>query len=190
MKKFLKLFSLLTSAFIFSSALYGCSKKNSNGLVEVKLNEVTRSVFYAPMYAAINQGFFKEEGLDINLSVGNGSDKTMQEVLSGSVDIGFGGPEQVIYIYNQKRSDYPVVFSLLTQRDGSFIVGRNKVNNFNWSALKGKTVVGGRPGGVPEMAFEYVLKNNGINPKKDLNIITNIAFAAVPGALMHYIKKR
>ncbi|MDT8719463.1 ABC transporter substrate-binding protein [Clostridium sp. 19966] len=190
MKKLLKFFSLFASVLIFSSALYGCSKKENTGLTKVKLNEVTRSVFYAPMYAAINQGFFKEEGLDINLSVGNGSDKTMQEVLSGSADIGFGGPEQVIYIYNQKRADYPVVFSLLTQRDGSFLVGRNKIDNFNWSDLKGKTVVGGRPGGVPEMAFEYVLKANGINPKKDLNIITNIAFAAVPGALTRYIKLR
>lgn len=109
-------------------------------------------------------------------------DKTMQQVLSKSADIGFCGPEQVIYIYNQKRDDYPVLFAQLTQTDGSFLVGRHEDSNFKWEALKGKTVIGGRPGGVPEMTFEYVLKKHGLQPEKDLNVITNIAFAAATGA--------
>ena len=151
-------------------------------LVKVKLNEVARSVFYAPMYAAINQGFFKEEGLDIDLSTGQGADKTMQQVLSKSVDIGFSGPEQVIYIYNQKREDYPIVFAQLTQKDGSFLVGRTEDKNFTWESVKGKTIIGGRPGGVPEMALEYVLRNHGLQPGKDVNVVTNIAYTATGGA--------
>lgn len=151
-------------------------------MVTVKLNEVTRSVFYAPMYAAISQGFFKEEGINIELTTGQGADKTMQQVLSKSVDIGFCGPEQVIYIYNQQKEDYPILFAQLTQKDGSFLVSRTDEKDFKWESLKGKNVVGGRPGGVPEMALEYVLKNHGLQPGKDLNVITNIAFAATTGA--------
>lgn len=175
----------LVSCFIFIFALFtGCggTKTANQDLTTVRLNEVTRSVFYAPMYAAISQGFFKEEGLNIELTTGEGADKTMQQVLSKSSDIGFCGPEQVIYIYNQKREDYPVLFAQLTQTDGSFLVGRNAESNFQWESLKGKTVIGGRPGGVPEMAFEYVLKKHGLTPGKDLNVITNIAFAATTGA--------
>jgi len=155
-----------------------------NGITKIRLNEVARSIFYAPMYAAINEGFFKEVGIEIELTTGQGADKTMQQLLSGSVDIGFSGPEQVIYIYNQKREDYPVVFAQLTQKDGSFLVGRKKDADFTWEHVKGKTIVGGRPGGVPEMALEYVLRNHGIQPDKDLNLITNIAFNATAGAFV------
>lgn len=110
------------------------------------------------------------------------ADKTMQQVLSKSADIGFCGPEQVIYIYNQKREDYPVLFGQLTQTDGSFVVSRKDEPNFTWESLKNKTVVGGRPGGVPEMTFEYVLRNHGLIPGQNINVITNIAFAATTGA--------
>lgn len=106
----------------------------------------------------------------------------MQQVLSGSVDIGFCGPEQVIYIYNQNREDLPILFAQLTQRDGSFLVSRKDEPNFDWKSLKGKTIIGGRPGGVPEMALEHVLKQNGLNPDKDLELITNLAFTATAGA--------
>jgi NitT/TauT family transport system substrate-binding protein len=106
----------------------------------------------------------------------------MQQVLSGSVDIGFAGPEQVVYIYNQKRDDLPILFAQLTQRDGSFLVSRKEEPDFKWESLKGKTIIGGRPGGVPEMALEYVLKNNGIDPAKDIELITNLAFTATAGA--------
>lgn len=110
------------------------------------------------------------------------ADKTMQQLLSGNVDIGFSGPEQVVYIYNQGREDYPVVFGQLTQRDGSFLVGREEEENFDWSSLKGKEIIGGRPGGIPEMALEYVLKQNGLNPENDVKMVTNVDFAATAGA--------
>lgn len=110
------------------------------------------------------------------------ADKTMQQLLSKNADIGFSGPEQVVYIYNQGREDYPVVFGQLTQRDGSFLVGREVEENFNWRSLKGKELIGGRPGGIPEMALEYVLKENGLNPSTDVNMVTNIDFTATSGA--------
>lgn len=179
MKK--KLCVFLTALLTLTS-LAGCSSTKDKSLVKVKLNEVVRSVFYAPMYAAISQGFFKEEGIEIDLSTGQGADKTMQQVLSGSDDIGFCGPEQVIYIHNQHRDDYPVIFAQLTQRDGSFMVSRKDEKDFTWESLKGKTIIGGRPGGVPEMALEYVLRNHGLNPATDVNLITNLAFTATAGA--------
>lgn len=177
-----KLSSILLTFLLLGSVLYGCKKNTANGAVKVRLNEVTRSIFYAPMYAAMSQGFFKDEGLEIDLTTGEGADKTMQQVLSKSADIGFCGPEQTIYIYNQKRDDLPILFAQLTQTDGSFLVSRKNESSFQWESLKGKTVVGGRPGGVPEMALEYVLKNHGLIPGKDLEVVTNIAFANVPGA--------
>lgn len=163
----------------------GCQKSTDKGndkLQTVRLNEVVRSVFYAPMYVAISEGFFEEEGLEIDLSTGQGADKTMQQLLSKNADIGFSGPEQVVYIYNQGREDYPVVFGQLTQRDGSFLVGREAEENFNWRSLKGKELIGGRPGGIPEMALEYVLRENGLNPSTDVNMVTNIDFTATSGA--------
>lgn len=174
---------LFLVVMIFSISLFsGCTKGDSSNLKTIKLNEVARSVFYAPMYAAISQGFFKEEGLNIELSTGQGADKTMQEVISGSADIGFCGPEQVIYINCQNREDYPIIFAGLTQRDGSFLVGRTEDKNFTWESLKGKTIIGGRPGGVPEMTLEFVLRNHGLTPGKDVNIITNVAYTATAGA--------
>lgn len=183
---FVMVISLLGTLFT------GCGNKVQDNagakLVTVRLNEVMRSMFYTPMYVAINEGFFKEEGLEIDLTIGNGADKTMQQVLSNNADIGFCGSEQVIYSYTQGREDYPVLFAQLTKRDGSFIVARAADPNFTWEKLKGKTILGGRPGGMPEMTLEYVLRNHGLTisyndekPAKDVNIITNVAFAnAVP----------
>lgn len=181
-KGILKSLSIMGTFLIFITIFSGCKKANNGAITKVRLNEVTRSIFYAPMYAAISEGFFKEEGIEIDLQTGGGADKTMQQLLSGSADIGFSGPEQVLYIHNQKREDLPILFAQLTQKDGSFLVSRKNEKDFKWESLKGKTVIGGRPGGVPQMALEYVLKNHGINPEKDLNMITNIAFNAVPGA--------
>ncbi|AJA47590.1 ABC-type nitrate/sulfonate/bicarbonate transport systems, periplasmic component [Clostridium pasteurianum DSM 525 = ATCC 6013] len=183
-KKLFYSFAMLLSVILIVSVFTGCgsSTDSKTSIKKVKLNEVTRSVFYAPMYAAINQGYFKEEGLELDISTGQGADKTMQQVISKNADIGFCGPEQSIYIQNQNKEDYPVVFAQLTQRDGSFLVGRNEEKDFKWESLKGKTIIGGRPGGVPEMALEYVLKNHGIDPKKDVKIITNIDFTATSGA--------
>lgn len=172
--------------FLFSTLFVGCGNTNNNSstvqLKKLRLNEVARSVFYAPMYAAINLGYFKEQGIDIELSTGQGADKTMQQVLSKNADIGFCGPEQSIYVHNQNREDYPVVFAQLTQRDGSFLVSKENYKSFKWQNVKGKTIIGARPGGVPEMTLEYVLKINGIDIKKDVKIITNIDYTATAGA--------
>ncbi|KOF57360.1 MULTISPECIES: ABC transporter substrate-binding protein [Clostridium] len=182
-KKHLKILSLIVSSLMLITLFSSCGKKTStSSLTKVRLNEVTRSVFYAPMYAAISNGYFKENGIELDISTGQGADKTMQEVLSKNADIGFCGPEQVIYIYNQHRQDYPILFAQLTQKDGSFLVGRKEEKDFSWSYLKGKTIIGGRPGGVPEMALEYVLKNKNLKIGKDVNVITNIDFKAVGGA--------
>ena len=188
MSKFLKkIATIIGLVAVIGATFVGCQKtatKNGSDveLQTVRLNEVVRSVFYTPMYVAITEGFFEEEGLEIDLSTGQGADKTMQQLLSGNVDIGFSGPEQVVYIYNQGREDYPVVFGQLTQKDGSFLVGREAEKNFEWTSLKGKELIGGRPGGIPEMALEYVLKQNGLDPSTDVNMVTNIDFTATSGA--------
>ena len=190
-KVYKKAIAFIAVSVLVISTIVGCSrntntkddtKETTKELKTVRLNEVVRSVFYAPMYVAINEGFFEEEGIAIDLSTGQGADKTMQQLLSGSVDIGFSGPEQVVYIYNQGREDYPVVFGQLTQKDGSFLVGREEEKDFDWKSLKGKELIGGRPGGIPEMALEYVLKENGLNPEKDVSMVTNIDFTATAGA--------
>jgi len=128
----------------------------------VRLNEVTHSVFYAPLYVAINEGYFEEEGIKIELTNGGGADKTMTAVLSGQADIGFCGPEAAVYVYNEGKKNYPIVIGQLTQRDGSFVIAREDIPNFSWStAFVGKEIIGGRKGGVPAMALEYALKKNG-----------------------------
>ena len=148
----------------------------------MRLNEVTHSVFYAPQYVAISQGFFEEEGLKIELTNGQGADKVMTAVLSGQSDIGLAGPEASIYVYNEGKEDHAVVFAQLTKRDGTFLVGRKAEPNFKWGDLKGKNIIGGRKGGVPEMTLEYVLKNNGLTLNKDVNVDTSIQFALMAGA--------
>ena len=158
--------------------------KNNTNMKKVKVAEVAHSIFYAPQYAAISNGYFKDEGLDVELILTPGADKVTAAVLSGDVDIGFSGSEATIYVYNGGEKDYLKTFAQLTQKDGSFIVSRNKIDNFTLSDLKGKTVIGGRAGGMPEMTFEWALRQAGINPKKDLNIDTSIAFAAMGGAFI------
>ena len=148
-------------------------------LEKLVVSEVTHSVFYAPQYVAINLGFFKEEGLDIELINSGGADKVMTAVLSNQVDIGFAGPEAAVYIYNEGKEDYAEVFAQVTKRDGSFLVAREKTDNFSWTDLKGKHVLPGRKGGVPYMTLEYVLKKNGLDVTKDLNLDTSISFDAM-----------
>ncbi len=149
---------------------------------KVRLGEVTHSVFYAPQYAAISLGFFEEEGIEIELSNLQGADKVMSAVLSNQIDIGFCGPEASIYVYNEGREDYPQVFAQMTQRDGSFLVGKDKVDEFDWNQLKGKTVIPGRRGGVPYMTFEHLLKEKGLNPGTDLVLDDSIQFSLMAGA--------
>ena len=148
----------------------------------IKVNEVTRSVFYAPQYVAINQGFFKENGLDIELSTGQGADAVMTAVLSNQCDIGFAGPEASIYVYNEGKEDYCQVFAQMTKKDGSFLVSKTNEKEFEWSDLKGKTIIPGRKGGVPYMTFEYVLRKNGLNPSTDLVLDDSIKFDLMAGA--------
>lgn len=151
-------------------------------LIKVRLSEVTHSIFYAPQYVALNLGFFEEEGLNVELVNAQGADKVMTAVLSGQTDIGFSGPEAAIYVYNEGKEDYAVVFAQLTKRDGSFLVGREPEPDFKWDNVRGKTIIGGRKGGVPEMTLEYVLRKNGIEPGKDVEIDTSVQFALMGGA--------
>ena len=160
--------------------LGACSGKDE-GLTEVSLCEVTHSVFYAPLYAALELGYFEEEGLDITLTNGGGADKVMTAVLADQADIGLAGPEACIYVLNEGRENYPVIFSQLTKRDGSFLVGRKDVD-FSWDMLKGSTIIGGRKGGVPEMTLEYVLRQNGLEPGQDITVDTSVQFDMMAGA--------
>lgn len=158
------------------------NNKEKQELETIKVNEVTRSVFYAPQYVAINNGYFKENGMDIELTTGQGADAVMTAVLSNQCDIGFAGPEASIYVYNEGKEDYTQVFAQMTQKDGSFLVARNQTDNFKWEDLKGKMVIPGRKGGVPYMTLEYVLKKNGINPQKDTTLDDSIKFDLMAGA--------
>ena len=150
-------------------------------LTKLTLNEVAHSIFYAPMYVAIEKDYFEEEGIKLDLVTGFGADKTMTAVLSGEADIGFMGSESSIYTYNEGASDFVVNFAQLTQRAGNFLVSREEMTDFQWTDLKGCTVLGGRKGGMPEMVFEYILKQN-IDPQKDLTIVQNIDFGSTAAA--------
>lgn len=174
---------LCLTAILGISVLSGCSaKKSSQKLTKVTLNEVAHSIFYAPMYVAIENGYFKEEGIDLTLVTGFGADKTMTAVLSGEADIGFMGPETTVYTYNEGAKDYVVNFAQLTQRAGNFLVAREEMPDFTWEDLKGSEVLGGRKGGMPEMIFEYILRQNGIEPASDLSIDQSIDFGSTAAA--------
>ena len=197
-KRFLALF---TSGVVSISLLAGCSgdteqteqkseienqtsveEPEEKALTKVTLNEVAHSIFYAPMYVAIEEGYFEDEGIDLDLVCGFGADKTMTAVISGEADIGFMGSEASIYTYAEGATDYVVNFAQLTQRAGNFLVAREEMPDFSWEDLKGHLVLGGRKGGMPEMVFEYILKQNGIDPEKDLEINQNIDFGSTAAA--------
>lgn len=177
---FILVFLMVGSLFLD----FNHSKKNDYKRTKVTLAEVAHTIFYAPQYVAIEKGYFKEVGIDIELILTAGADKVTAAVLSGDADIGFCGSEGTIYVYNAKEKDYLKTFAQLTQKDGSFLVSREKIDNFTLNDLKGKSVIGGRAGGMPEMTFEWALKQNGIDPKNDLEIDTSIAFAAMGGAFI------
>lgn len=161
--------------------LSGCQRAG-DGNVDVTLNEVAHSIFYAPQYVAIEEGYFDEEGIDLTLVNGGGADKVMTAMISGEADIGFMGSEASIYTYAGGEEDYAVNFAQLTQRAGNFLVGREPDEDFEWSDLNGKKVLGGRAGGMPQMIFEYILKKNGIDPKTDLEIDQSINFGLTAAA--------
>lgn len=164
-------------------SIYQTQKKDS-GLTKVKVAEVTHSMFYTPQYLAHKLGYFEEEGLDVEIITVPGADKVTASVLSGDVQIGFCGSESTIYVYNQGEKDYLVNFAGLTKRDGSFIVSREKIEDFTLEDLKGKHVIGGRKGGMPVMMFEWALTQYGIDSKKDVNVDTSIEFASMSGAFI------
>ena len=185
MKRKIFLFIFIVIIFLVSCLFIDKDTKNKNkDLKTVKVAEVAHTIFYAPFYAAINNGYFQKEGIEIDLILASGADKVSAAVLSGDVDIGFCGSEATIYIYNNKEKDYLINFAKLTQKDGSFLVSRKKYDNFELKDLIGKNVIGGRKGGMPEMTFEWALSQNNIDPKKDLNIDTSIAFSAMQGAFV------
>ncbi len=161
----------------------GCStQQEETALTPVRLNEVVHSVFYAPQYVAQELGFFEEEGLEVTVAIGNGADKSMTALLSDSADIALLGTEAGIYVYNEGKEDYPKAFAQLTQRAGNFLVSRVEEPNFAWNDLKGKSVIGGRLGGMPELVLEYVIKENGMVIGEDMEIINNIDFSSTAGA--------
>ncbi len=169
---------------VIAIGVFIAQKQNNNTeeLKTIKVNEVTRSVFYAPQYVAINNEYFKENGMEIELSTGQGADAVMTAVLANQCDIGFAGPEASIYVYNEGKEDYTQVFAQMTQKDGSLLIARNETDNFSWQDLKGKTVIPGRKGGVPYMTLEYVLRKNGIDPQKDVTLDDSIKFDLMAGA--------
>ncbi len=175
-----RLVALLLLTAIVCLAFAGCAKEQE--IRKVSLNEVTRSVFYAPQYVAVANGYFAEEGLEVEITTGGGSDKTMTALLSGQADIGLMGPETGVYVYNEGKEDHPVIVGQLTKRDGSFLVGRTEEPDFKWESLKGKTIIGGRKGGMPIMALLYVLKEHGLTPGTDVTVIDNIQFNLMGGA--------
>ena len=188
MKK--KIIILVCFIIVLAGVLFFIINKNSkdkndkNTLKEVKVAEVAHTIFYAPAYAAISKGYFEDEGIKIDLTLTAGADKVTDAVLSGDVDVGFCESEDTIYVYNSGEKDYLVNFARLTKKDGSFLVSRKKYDNFKLEDLKGKTVIGGRKGGMPEMTFEWALKQNNIDPKNDLKIDTSVAFPAMEGAFI------
>lgn len=178
-----KKISLFAAGILAVSACVGCSSEpEETALTPVRLNEVVHSVFYAPQYVAQELGFFEEEGLDVTVSVGNGADKSMTALLSDSADIALLGIEAGLYVHNEGKENHPMVFAQLTQRAGNFLVSREKEPDFAWSDLKGKSVIGGRLGGMPELVLEYVLKENGLTIGEDVEIINNIDFTSTAGA--------
>ncbi len=174
--------SLFLIAIILFTILITSSCNNTKPTSTVRLNEVVHSIFYAPQYVAIEKGFFEENGINIELTVGQGADKSMTALLSDNADIALLGTEAGIYVHNEGREDYPIPFAQLTQKAGNFLVSRTENKDFKWSDVKGKTIIGGRAGGMPQLVLEYICTQNGINPKEDVEILTNLQFASTSGA--------
>ena len=186
MKMMLRVLAVCCAVACLVLPLSGCQNHTQGDLKKVSLCEVTHSVFYAPQYVALSQGFFEEEGLLIDLSTGEGADKVMAAVLSGNIDIGFAGPEAAIYVYKEGRDNPPQVFAQLTQRDGSFLVAREKNDTFTWNQLAGANVLPGRVGGVPYMTLRYVIETVGkLNPDTDLTLDSSIQYALMTSAFVN-----
>lgn len=159
-----------------------CGCREESELRKVTLNEVTRSVFYAPLYVAQSKGFFADEGLDVEIVTGGGSDKSMTALLAGEADVSLMGPETGIYVVNEGKEEHPVIIAQLTKRDGSFLVSRSNESEFTWEGLEGKSIIGGRPGGMPYMTLIYILNKYGLMPGENIEVIDNIQFNLMGGA--------
>lgn len=183
-KNLVGLISIFLVVLFATLAIIRIKEEENNGLKKITVAEVAHSVFYAPQYVAHGLGYFEEEGLDVSIVLTSGADNVMAAVLSGDADIGFSGSEATIYVYNGGEKDYVMTFAGLTQKDGSFLVSREKYDNFTLNDLKGKRVIGGRVAGMPEMTFEWALRENGIDPKNDLEIDTSVAFPAMEGSFI------
>lgn len=178
-----RILSVLSAGLLCAGLLSGCRGSAPDaGLTPVTLNEVAHSIFYAPQYAAIELGYFEDQGIDLTLVNGGGADKVMTALIADEAQIGFMGSEASIYTYANGSEDYAVNFAQLTQRAGNFLVGRTPEPDFSWDGLRGKTVLGGRAGGMPQMVFEYILKKHGLDPKEDLSIDQSIAFGLTAAA--------
>ena len=187
MRKFLYVLLIFIIVLALASLFFldlNRNEEKDSSLEKITVAEVAHTIFYAPQYAAISQGFFEEEGLEVELLLTPGADKVTAAVLSGDVQIGFSGSEACIYVYNAGEKDYLKTFAQLTQKDGSFLVSREKYEDFTLDDLRGKSVIGGRKGGMPEMTLEWALRQNGIDPVNDLEIDTSVDFAAMSGAFM------
>lgn len=179
MKKTIALFLILL--LIAGLSVSACTGGGGT-LRRVVLNEVTRSVFYAPLYTAVSKGFFADEGIELEIVTGGGSDKSMTALIAGEAEFALMGPETGIYLVNEGSSDHPMIIGQLTKRDGSFLVAREDTDDFSWSDLRGKSIIGGRVGGMPFMTLNYVLKQNGLEPNVDVEVIDNIQFNLMGGA--------
>ena len=182
MKPIRKIFSVFCVLLLgLPLLLSGCSRETGD-LKPLRLNEVVHSVFYAPQYVAMELGFFREEGLDLTVDIGGGADKCMTALLSDNADVVLCGTEAGIYVHAQGRSEVPMVIAQLTQRAGNFLVAREADPDFTWDIVRGKTIIGGRVGGMPEMVLEYILDQNGIKAGTDVEILTNIETGSTAGA--------
>ena len=177
-----KILTLIISCILILIPFSGCKK--DDGITTLKINEVTHSVFYAPLYIAIENGYFEEQGIKIELTNGGGADNSMTAVLSGTADIGLMGPETVIYVYNQNKADYPKVFGQLTQKDGAFLVSRKEEPDFKWTDLKDKEVLAGRKGGVPAMTFEYIMNELDMKNGRDFTMNFDVQFNLMTSAFL------
>lgn len=180
MKKSTKILCAALAGCITILPLSACT--DDDGVKKLQINEVTHSVFYAPLYLADALGYFKEENIEIELTNGGGADNVMSAVLSGDADIGFCGPEAALYVLIGGSTDVPTVIGQLTKRDGSFLVSRKAEPDFKWEDLKGKEILAGRKGGVPAMTFEYVLNQKGLKDGVDLTLNYDVAFNLMTSA--------
>jgi len=172
---------LVTAIFI----ALGAKDNKPREITKIKVNEVVHSIFYAPQYVAIEKGFFEEEGFFLELSVGQGADKSMIALISGEADIALMGTEAGVYVFNEGKEDHAIPFAQLTQRAGNYLISRtDDVSTFSWEDVSGKTIIGGRPGGMPQMILEYVLNENGIIPFQDVEIVNNLQFTSTAGAFV------